>query len=79
MTEIEQMFAALTSTADIQAGHGAPQRPWRCKERSWVRRQHVDVSRAVCAASTGKRKPTVGKTIEPGRWMKVGAALQKMH
>lgn len=28
---------------------------------------HVHVSGAVCAASTGKRKLTVRKTIDPGR------------
>lgn len=44
-----------------------------------LRQQHVPVSRAVCAASTGKRKPTVRKTIEPGRWMEMGAALLRMH
>lgn len=42
-----------------------------------LRQQHV--SRAVYAASTGKRKPTVRKTMEPGRWMRMGVALQRMH
>lgn len=35
-------------------------------------------SRAMWAAGTGKRKPTVRKTKGPGRWVEMGVALHSL-
>lgn len=43
---------------------------------SWDNNEDGHVSRVVCAASKGKRKPTVRKTMGARRWMEMGVEPQ---
>lgn len=80
--EKEQTMLLLPPPPPAAAAAGITEHPTRVRDSGGAlgsRTERTRVSwdsRAMCAASTGKRKPTDRKTIGAGRWMEMGVALQ---